>query len=59
MNNYKILGWVGGKVKQWQSTKTTARPYMSPDLNPFPGPAVCKKNIFHLFRSTRPVKNHT
>ena len=39
------------------ATKTTARP--TGHMTYTQAPAACEKNIFHLFRFTQPVKNHT
>ena len=39
--------------------KTTARPYMSHDLNQSPGPSIVREKQKHFpLRSTQPVENH-
>ena len=58
------IGQAKHRVGGWESQamavnkKTTACLYTSHDLNPSPGPSGVWENIFHLFRSTRPVENH-
>ena len=51
--------WVGGREKSAMAdaTKTTARHIGH--MTYTQAPAVYEKNIFHLFRFTQPVKNHS
>lgn len=53
----KSLGGWAGKLAMADATKTTARPMGHMAYTQ--APAACEKNIFHLFRSTQPVKNYS
>ena len=53
----KIFGWVGGKSTMADATKTTALPVGH--MTYTQAPAVCEKNVFHLFPFTQPVKNYS
>ena len=50
-----VGGWVGWSVMA-DATKTTAR--LTGHMTYTQAPAVCEKNIFHLFCFTRPVENY-
>ena len=55
--NLKSLGVWAGKSAMADATKTTACPISR--VIYIQAPAVCEKNIFHLFHFTQPVKNYS